>query len=175
MFEPEQRRDLLEIVEDRYSAGSLIIPAMRGRQGMRRMPGLGRTIGDDAHALALGKVALSMLSPEGLARYIDRGLRRHTEATIVRPDRLFVELEDIRQTGIATDVEEYEPDFCCLAAPVFAPGGRAVAIIGISMSRHSYEQEGDELSSTVRDVASQARLRLAERSETALPENGGRS
>ncbi len=157
------------------SAGSLIIPAMRGRQGMRRMPGLGRQIGDDAHALALGKVALSLLNPEGLARYIERGLRRHTPATIVRPDHLFAELEDVRQAGFASDVEEYEPDFCCLAAPVHDSEGRAVAILGISMSRRSYAQEHHELQRTVCEVASQARIRIASPVQAALPENDRRS
>lgn len=154
------------------SAGSLIIPATRGRQGMRRIPNLGRQIGNDAHALALGKVALSMLSPEGLSRYIERGLRQFTPATIVRPDHLFTELEDIRQAGVATDVEEYEQDFCCIAAPVHDTTGRAVAIVGISMSLHSFTQEHEELSRTVDEIASRAQVRLADAPATALPPNG---
>lgn len=115
--------------------GALIIPATRGRQGMRRLRGLGRQIGDDAHALAIGKVALSMLSPEALTTYVGRGLRQYTDHTIVMPDQLFTELEDIRLNGVASDQQEYELDFCCLAAPVRDVDGRAVGIVGISMSR----------------------------------------
>ncbi len=155
--------------------GTLVIPAMRGRQGMRRMRGLTRQIGDDAHALALGKVALSMLSPEALANYVGRGLRPCTEHTITRADQLFAELEDIRQQGFATDREEYERDFCCLAAPVVDEAGRAVAIIGMSMSLRSFAQERPELEATLLEVAGRLREGRAEASAAAVPENGRRS
>lgn len=157
------------------SRGTLVIPAMRGRQGMRRLHGLGPQIGDDAHALALGKVALSMLTPEALASYVGRGLRRFTEHTIVRPDRLFAELEDIRQAGVASDREEYEADFCCIAAPVMDTSGRAVAILGISMSQRSFTQERHELEATVREVAARRHLGRGAGAATALPENGRES
>lgn len=155
--------------------GSLMIPAMRGRQGMRRMHGLGRKITDDAHALALGKVALSLLNPEALAAYVGRGLRRYTEHTIVHAHELFAQLEDIRQLGVASDEEEYEMDFCCIAAPVVEPSGRPVAIIGISMSQRSFAQERAELEATVLDVARRARIGRGNGSAAALPENGRRS
>jgi len=151
--------------------GVLVIPAMRGRQGMRRLSGLGEEIGDDAHALALGKVALSMLSPEALASYVGRGLRRFTDRTIIRPDVLFAELEDVRVAGLATDQEEYEADFCCMAAPVLDVGGRAVAIVGISMSQRSFANERGELEATVREVAGRVRIGKAA-DAAALPENG---
>lgn len=154
--------------------GTLVIPATRGRQGMRRMS-LGRQIGDDAHALALGKVALSLLSPESLATYVGRGLRRFTEHTIVHPDQLFAELEDVRTNGLATDQEEFEADFCCLAAPVMDVGGRAVGIVGISMSQRSFTQERAELEAAVLEIAGRARVGRAGREAAALPENGRRS
>lgn len=153
------------------SRGSLVIPAMRGRQGMRRMRGVGRDIGDAAHALALGKVALSRLGPEALAAYVGRGLRQFTEHTIVLPDQLFEQLEEIRQRGFAIDVDEHERDFCCIAAPVHDHRGRAVAIVGISMSQRSFEQERSELEATVLEVAGAARLGRAPEAGTALPEN----
>ena len=155
--------------------GVLVIPAMRGRQGMRRMSNLGHDIGDDAHALALGKVALSMLSPEALATYVGRGLRRYTPRTIVRPDRLFAELEDVRQAGLATDQEEYEEDFCCLAAPVMDAAGRAVGIVGISMSQRSFTQERQALEATLREVTGRTLVSGINGAAAALPENGRRS
>ena len=139
------------------------------------MPGVGRRIGDQAHALALGKVALSMLSPEALASYIDRGLTSFTEATVTEPERLRAELEDVRRTGVAADVEEHLADFCCLASPVYDGRGRAVAIVGISMSRRSYEQQHVEFAGTVKEVAGAARISLPASPAAALPENGRRS
>lgn len=155
--------------------GTLVIPATRGRQGMRRMQGLKHTISNDAHALAIGKVALSQLGPEALAAYVGQGLRAFTEHTIVRPDQLFTELETIRQRGVAADREEYEADFCCLAAPVLDADGRAVGILGISMSLRSFTQEREELEATVLDVAQNARIGVPGRGTAALPENGRRS
>ncbi len=151
--------------------GTLVVLATRGRQGMRRLHGLGTQIGDDAHALALGKVALALLSPEALAAYVGRGLRPLTEHTITLADRLFSELEDIRQDGVAADREEFELDVCCLAAPVTDADGRAVAIVGISMSPRSFATERAALEATLREVAGGARLGRRTGPAAALPEN----
>jgi len=93
----------------------------------------------------------------------------------VLADQLFAELEDIRQRGLACDQEEYELDFCCLAAPVLDAAERAVAIVGISMSQRSFTQERAELEATVLEVARRARLGRTNGSATALPENARRS
>jgi IclR family acetate operon transcriptional repressor len=155
--------------------GTLVIPAMRGRQGMRRMRGLGRSIGDDAHALALGKVALSMMPRPTLERYLEGGLRQFTEHTITCPDALGAQLEQVRLRGVASDEEEYEADFCCIAAPLRDDAGRAVAIVGISMSQRSFAQERAELEATVVEIAGRARLQHARPAAAALPENGAGS
>ena len=61
-------------------SGRIEIVAFHGRQGVPRMPGLGSEIRDSAHALAMGKVVLSLLEPAGLARYVARGLKSFTPA-----------------------------------------------------------------------------------------------
>ncbi len=55
--------------------GRIEIVAFRGRQGVPRMPGLGSEIRDSAHALAMGKVVLSLLDSRALSRYVARGLK----------------------------------------------------------------------------------------------------
>lgn len=137
-------------------SGQVVIPLVRGRQGMPLIPGLGARIGENAHALSLGKIALSLLDEPGLERYISHGLRAFTPATITSPDRLHAELADIRAGGIAFDREEFAPDFCCLGAPVRDARGRAVAALGISMSARSFELERKQLSDVLRDVADHA-------------------
>jgi DNA-binding IclR family transcriptional regulator len=151
--------------------GTLVIAATRGRQGMRRMRGLGRQIDGEAHALALGKVALAMRSADALEAYLGRGLRRFTPHTIVDGEALLAELAAVRRDGLARELEEYEPDFCGLAAPVRDGAGRAVAVLGVSMSRRSHTQERDELEATLLDVVARLREREAGDAETALPEN----
>ncbi|MCW2983607.1 MAG: IclR family transcriptional regulator [Conexibacter sp.] len=137
-------------------SGQVVIPLARGRQGMPRIPGLGARIGENAHALALGKVALSLLDDAVLERYLARGLRAFTPATITAPGLLREQLADIRAGAVAFDCEEFGEDFCCLAAPVRNRRGQAVAALGISMSARCFELERDPLSDALRDVAEQA-------------------
>lgn len=156
LFARTSRRSYLAIAR----GGRLVVPATRGRQGMRRLHGLGLEVGDGAHALALGKVALALAAPAALSAYVGRGLRRFTARTIVLPDELFEQLGDVREEGVATGREEFEPGVCCMAAPVLGQGGRAVAILGLSAPSRAFAQDRDELRATLLDVAA-----------GALPEN----
>ena len=137
-------------------SGQVVIPLVRGRQGMPLIPGLGARIGANAHALALGKIALSLLGEPALERYIGCGLRTFTPATIVSPDRLRAQLAEIRAGAVAYDCEEFAVDFCCLAMPVRDIDGRAVAALGLSMSARSFEIEREPLSEALREVADRA-------------------
>ena len=117
------------------------------------MPGLGSEIRDSAHALAMGKVALSLLGARTVTRYIARGLRSFTPHTITSPNVLVGELEHARRDGYAVDREEFDENFCCIAAPIFDRSGRFVAALGLSTSRHVFDTERDQLAATVIDVA----------------------
>ena len=114
------------------------------------MPGLGTRIGSNAHALALGKVALSLLDASALDRYIEPGLRPYTPHTIVSPDGLRAQLDDIRAGEVAFDREEFDVDFCCLAKPVLDARGRAVAALGLSMSSRCFDTERETLAEVLR-------------------------
>jgi DNA-binding IclR family transcriptional regulator len=150
-------------------SGQVVIPLARGRQGMPLIPGLGPRIGENAHALALGKVALSLLDEHGLERYVSHGLRAFTPATIVSPDRLRAQLADIRAGAVAFEREEFAADFCCLALPVRNVRGQAVAALGVSMSARCFELERDPLSEALRDVADQATRVLSPPTLSARP------
>ena len=133
--------------------GHLRVVVERGVQGMLKLPGMGPEIRDEAHALALGKVVLALAPDEALERYVQSGLRGFTANTITRPDALRAELREVRRTGIATDREEFDEDFCCLAAPVLDRRHRFVAAVGISMTRRAFDDERPALEETLRDVA----------------------
>jgi acetyl-CoA synthetase len=141
-------------------SGQVVIPLVRGRQGMPLIPGLGARIGENAHALALGKIALSLLGESALGRYLGHGLRAFTPATILSPDRLCEQLEEIRNGAVAFDREEFAADFCCLAMPVRDAGGRTVAALGVSMSARSFELEREHLAEALREVADDASVVL---------------
>ena len=137
-------------------AGVIEITVVRGRQGIARMPGLGTQISDNAHALAMGKVVLARLRPAALARYVARGLERYTASTITSPDALARELRDVRSHGYAVDREEFDRDFCCVAAPVLDEHRRLAAVLGLSASTRAFDAEHGELAAAVRDLAAEA-------------------
>ena len=136
--------------------GVIEIAVVRGRQGIARMPGLGTRITDNAHALAMGKVVLSRLRPEAVARYAARGMPAYTPGTITTLHGLMTELERVREHGYAVDREEFDEDFCCIAAPVTDERGELRGIVGLSASVRAFDSEHDELAAAVVGVAAEA-------------------
>jgi acetyl-CoA synthetase len=157
--------------------GVLRIVIERGMQGMPKLPGMDPEIRDNAHALAIGKVVLAHSPPEAVDRYIANGLRPFTPSTITHPDELRDELRYIRRTGVAAEREEFDGDFCCLAAPILDPRRRLLGAVGISMSRRAFNEEHEALAETLRDVAgfqasADARTVLEHEPNTALASAG---
>jgi DNA-binding IclR family transcriptional regulator len=136
--------------------GVIEISVVRGRQGIARMPGLGTQITDNAHALAMGKVVLARLRPAALARYVARGLPSFTPSTITDPEALARELQEVRGHGYAIEREEFDRDFCCVAAPICDERGRLAAVLGLSASTRAFDVEHAELARAVRDLAATA-------------------
>jgi DNA-binding IclR family transcriptional regulator len=170
LFVRTRKRSYLGVVR----GGRIEIVAVRGRQGVPRMPGLGSEIRDSAHALAMGKVVLSLLELDAVGRYVARGLKSFTPQTITSPEALAAELEAVRRDGFAVDREEFDENFCCVAAPIFDAQHRFVAAIGCSTTPHVLDTEREQLARTVMDVArgamsaavgNQAQARPAERGE----------
>jgi DNA-binding IclR family transcriptional regulator len=149
--------------------GRIEIVAFHGRQGVPRMPGLGSEIRDSAHALAMGKVVLSLLGPGALATYVSRGLRRFTPHTIVTGPELEAELLRVRRDGFAVDREEFDESFCCIAAPIFDERRRFVAAIGLSTTPHVFDTERQRLSTVVMQVAAGARAAAGAERELRRP------
>jgi acetyl-CoA synthetase len=173
LFLLTRKRSYLGIVRQ----GRIQIVAFRGRQGVPRMPGLGSEIRDSAHALAMGKVVLSLLEPRGLSHYIARGLKSFTPRTITAADKLEAELGCARRNGFAVDREEFDKNFCCIAAPIFDDRGGFVAALGLSTTPHVFDTELERLSATVMQVARAAVTaapRRRARARNGEPTNGSR-
>ena len=144
------KRSYLAVVR----GGELYVVLERGLQGMPKLPGFSPRIIDNAHAVALGKVVLALARPEVVTRYLRRpGLRRFTDQTIVAPVALREELAAIRRQGFAVEREEFDEDFCCIAAPVRDARRRFLGVIGISMTRRAFDDDHDALARTVVGVA----------------------
>jgi DNA-binding IclR family transcriptional regulator len=93
--------------------------------GTRQMPEVGIVI--PAHASALGKALLAFQTD------VKAGdeLRSMTGETITDPSVLDEQLEQIRSTGIAMEVEEAVLGECAAAAPVFDASGEATGAISL--------------------------------------------
>jgi acetyl-CoA synthetase len=149
LFLLTRKRSYLGVVK----SGRIEIVAFCGRQGVPRMPGLGSEIRDSAHALAMGKVVLSLLSANAVSRYVARGLTAFTPHTIVSPAQLAAELKQVRRQGFAVDREEFDENFCCIAAPIFDDQGRFAAALGLSVTPHVFDAERHRLAQIVKAVA----------------------
>jgi DNA-binding IclR family transcriptional regulator len=84
------------------------------------------------HATAVGKAIVAFLSPAERAAVVAQlQFERYTAHTLVTPAAFDGELRRIRSAGYALDDEEHHEGIRCIAAPVFAYTGHAVASLCI--------------------------------------------
>lgn len=107
------------------------------------------------HASAVGKALLAQFTQEEVESLLQRkGLPEFTAKTITRPDRLFAELELIRNQGWSFDDEEHYAGMRCVAAPVYGTRGNAIAAISVSgPSVRFADRKVADFSATVRRTA----------------------
>jgi len=82
------------------------------------------------HANAFGKAVLAFLPAKRLAKLLPKTLDRLTDQTLTTHEALRLELESIRETGLAFDREEYVRGVHCIGSPVFNASGTVVAGLG---------------------------------------------
>lgn len=86
----------------------------------------------EIHASAFSKAVLAFLPEAGTRRRLPRKLAALTPRTVTDREKLFEELAQIRDTGLAYDREGYMLGIYCIGAPVFDVNGEAVAGVGIT-------------------------------------------
>ncbi|TSA87601.1 IclR family transcriptional regulator [Deinococcus detaillensis] len=112
------------------------------------------------HCTAMGKVLLSDVPPEELARLTSNyTLRALTPNSITTADELHGELARVAEQGYAYDVEEVYEGVCCIAVPVRSERGKTLASISVSAPAFRFYKHKDELRSAV--LAAGARLSSA--------------
>lgn len=85
------------------------------------------------HATAIGKVLLSAMEKTQLDALLSTlTLGKFTENTITNRRALLKEIKQVRESGVALDNSELDPDVRCIAVPVYDFSGRCVAAMGIS-------------------------------------------
>jgi DNA-binding IclR family transcriptional regulator len=86
------------------------------------------------HDTAAGKVLLAYAPRSVLECYVSQPLHRFTPHTLVQPRRLLLELERIRDRGIAWEREESCLGVASLATGIWNHTGKIVAAISVSAS-----------------------------------------
>ena len=121
---------------------------VEARQAVRMYSRIGNA--SPIHCTGIGKAATSTL-PDKRLQDLVRALnfRRFTPSTITTPQDFVREIETLRQTGFAYDLEEHEQGIRCIAAPVSARGIAA----GISVTAPAYRAEPDRMEDWKRPLA----------------------
>lgn len=89
----------------------------------------------EAYCSGIGKMLLSTMSDQMLTHYLGQGdFVALTPNTIIDPDVLRAHLAIVREQDFAVDDREISDDLRCLAVPIRAPSG--VAIAAISAASH---------------------------------------
>jgi IclR family transcriptional regulator, acetate operon repressor len=129
------RPSMRRLAAESGETANLILPRPGGTEAIAQVDGshllgatnwVGRPLG--LHTTAAGKVFLAY----GVASLDDGELEPTTPATITDHDRLETELEQVRERGYATLVDELEPGLSAVAAPVRELGGTVVAVLCVS-------------------------------------------
>jgi IclR family acetate operon transcriptional repressor len=112
-------------------------------------------LAEDPHARASGKVLLSQLSAEARAAFLTRSpFTIRTPQTIAGTDAFERELELTRSRGYATDLEEYNPGVCCLAAGL--DSGVSPFALSLSAPRDRFQEHFDAYRRAVLEIAAAA-------------------
>jgi DNA-binding IclR family transcriptional regulator len=108
------------------------------------------------HAVAVGKVLLAFAPQGEQETYLSRPLSAVTSHTHTDRHQLTVELEEIRQQGVARDQEEYKPGLCAFAVPIFERDNSVRAAIALPFLKASGVPTGiylNALQATANDIS----------------------
>ncbi|MDV8071470.1 IclR family transcriptional regulator [Rhodococcus sp. IEGM 1366] len=105
------------------------------------------------HARASCQAVLAYL-PESQVRTMFSGveLTPLTPNTISNYEALVIELAAVRRRGYALDLEAFEPDICCVAAPFFDAAGAPAGSFTVSVPVSRFGQIRNTLATEVREA-----------------------
>ena len=96
------------------------------------------------HCSAAGKAIFAFTDDKTLEKLIGSPLEKLTANTLSDPVRLRAELDEIRESGVAFDREEYMTGLRCVGAPVFDGNGKCVAGIDVMFPVYRISKETEE-------------------------------
>jgi IclR family transcriptional regulator, acetate operon repressor len=81
------------------------------------------------HAVSSGQVLLAFRSATAVDRYLDRPMESFTPRTLVEPEAVRDRLHEVRRTGFAWALEEFDPGISSVAAPIADGSGEVIAAV----------------------------------------------
>jgi DNA-binding IclR family transcriptional regulator len=98
------------------------------------------------HCTSNGKLVLASLPEDELAAFLRRPLTGLTSATITDPGALRAELEQLRERGYGTEIEEFEPGLHAVSAAARDAREKPIAILSVSGPAYRIPRPGlDEI------------------------------
>jgi DNA-binding IclR family transcriptional regulator len=90
------------------------------------------------HCTSQGKAILAHMDAAGVRRLLKRaGMKSYTVDTLKSPEAFLEQMNEIRQSGVASEYEEYHNGMCSFASPVFDYEGTCISAVGIVCFLHS--------------------------------------
>lgn len=124
-------------------ADAVIVESLEGSQSLRVSSYAGTRAA--YHSTACGRALLAHQSLQFRKIIYSLGsLPAATDRTITDPEALELVLERGRALGWTTEFEENEMGGACVAAPIFGPGGDAIAAVSIAGPAARFEPEAIE-------------------------------
>jgi DNA-binding IclR family transcriptional regulator len=152
--------DVLDALHERACApayyavfrdGELVLAEIADSPEFPREEPLDLGFHEAAHATSFGKVLLAALPAKALRDYLaGAGLPRLTARTITGLTELEAELDRVRRTGLAAEIEEFRPDLACVAAPVRNAAGAVTGAVATSVPLKTFTGRQDALEDAVR-------------------------
>lgn len=109
----------------------LYIAKVDSEEAIRITSNVGKEL--PAYCTALGKALLSNVKIEELEKLYPNGLTKYTETTISSIEKLYEELQKIKETSISFDYSEITNNLVCMATPLKLKNGEIIAAISVSM------------------------------------------
>lgn len=115
----------------------VFLDQVQSEQEVRMTVELGRAF--PLNAGASSRAMLAFLAPDLRQRLLAEPLQRITETTPVEAEHIAVQLERIRQAGVATSFGERQVGSAAIAAPVIGPEGTAVGAVAVCGPAHRFD------------------------------------
>jgi DNA-binding IclR family transcriptional regulator len=109
---------------------AVIIDHYPGLEPIKALGWVGRR--HPGHCTSVGKVLLAFRNDADRGAHASDAVKAYTSRTVTDPERLHVEMEEVRRTGIGINRGEFQDGLNALAAPVWNHEGRVQAAVGLA-------------------------------------------